>query len=104
MRHHQDLSWPPATALPWTPSASANRRSPGLAPGALAQANMGGAGGGAAGAAPAGVPLVASEHNQMSWPGDDHTEEARTAERRVDRMLGHGPSVRELETGLGVGD
>jgi hypothetical protein len=38
----------------------------------------------AARAPPTQVPLVASEHDQMSWPAGDHTPQAREAARRVD--------------------
>ena len=48
------------------------------------------------------VLLVASEHNEMSWPGGDHTEEARAVVGRVDLLFCHGPSVRAWAAGLGL--
>jgi len=58
----------------------------------------------AARAVPPRVPLVASEHNQMSWPGGDHTEQAREAARRVDLFFAHGPSARAWAAGIGQDD
>jgi Glycosyl transferases group 1 len=52
---------------------------------------------------PPQVPLVASEHNQMTWPGGDHTAAARAAARRVELMFTHGPAVRHWAAGLGLG-
>jgi hypothetical protein len=46
---------------------------------------------------------VASEHNQMTWPGGDHTAAARAAARRVDVMFTHGPAARNWAAGLGLG-
>jgi glycosyltransferase involved in cell wall biosynthesis len=48
----------------------------------------------AARAAPAGIPLVASEHNQYLWPGRPHSAEMREALGRVDVVFAHGPSAR----------
>jgi hypothetical protein len=50
----------------------------------LVHAYMAGAWRAAALALPPHVPLVASEHNQMSWPAGDHTPRARDAARRLD--------------------
>ena len=50
------------------------------------------------------VPLVASGHNQMSWPGGDHTRQARRAARRVDLFFAHGPAVRRWAVGIGLDD
>ena len=92
-------------SLQWTPEPLfAEWLRPRLAPADLVHAHMVGAWWAAARAVPAGVPLVASEHNQMSWPGDDHTEEARIAARRVGLLFCHGPSVRAWAAGLGLGD
>jgi hypothetical protein len=49
------------------------------------------------------VALVASEHNQMSWPGGDHTAQARQAARRVDLLFAHGPADSAWAAGLGLG-
>ena len=91
-------------SLQWTPEPLfADWLSPRLAPADLVHAHMVGAWWAAAQAVPPGVPLVASEHNQMSWPGRDHTEEARAAARRVDMLFCHGPSVCAWAAGLGLG-
>ncbi len=58
----------------------------------------------AARALPAHVPLVASEHNQMSWPAGDHTPRARDAARRVDLFFAHGPSARAWAARIGLDD
>jgi len=58
----------------------------------------------AARAVPPRVPLVASEHNQMSWPDGDHTPQAREAARRVDMFFAHGPMVRAWAAGIGLDD
>ncbi len=39
----------------------------------------------------------------MTWPGGDHTAQARVAARRVDVMFTHGPAVRKWAAGLGLG-
>src|SRR5260370_38756563 len=57
----------------------------------------------AAQAVPRHVPLVASEHTQMSWPGGDHTAQARVAARRVDMLFTHGPAASAWAAGLGLG-
>jgi len=49
------------------------------------------------------VPLAASEHNEMSWPGRDYTARARAAARRVDLLFTHGPAVSAWAAGLGLG-
>jgi Glycosyl transferases group 1/Glycosyltransferase Family 4 len=76
---------------------------PRLAPADLVHAHMVGAWWAAARALPRGVPLVASEHNQMSWPGGDHTAQAREAARRVDMLFAHGPAASAWAAGLGLG-
>jgi glycosyltransferase involved in cell wall biosynthesis len=92
-------------SLQWTPEPLfAEWLSPRLAPADLVHAHMVGAWWAAAQAVPPGVPLVASEHNEMSWPGRDHTEEARAAAHRIDMLFCHGPSVHAWATGLGLGD
>jgi glycosyltransferase involved in cell wall biosynthesis len=47
-------------------------------------------------AAPPGVPLVASEHNAIRWPGRPRDKEMRRALRRVDTLFAHGPAVRSV--------
>jgi glycosyltransferase involved in cell wall biosynthesis len=60
----------------------------------LVHAHMFGAWWAAARAAAAGVPLVASEHNQYLWPGRPRSAELREALGRVDVFFAHGPSAR----------
>jgi Glycosyltransferase Family 4 len=74
-----------------------------LSPADLVHAHMVGARWAAAQAAPPDVPLVASEHNEMSWPGGDYTAQAPEAARRVDLMFTHAPAVRDWAAGLGRG-
>ena len=95
----------PADSLQWTPSPEfAGWLGPRLARAGLVHAHMMGAWWAAARALPAHVPLVASEHNQMSWPAVDHTPQAREAARRVDLFFAHGPSARGWAAGIGVDD
>jgi hypothetical protein len=75
----------PAQSLQWTPSPKfADWLEPRLAGAGLVHGHMVGAWWAAAQSLPPGVPLAASEHNQMSWPAGDHTPRARDAARRVD--------------------
>ena len=91
-------------SLQWTPEPRfADWLRPRLAPADLVHAHMVGAWWAAARALPRGVPLVASEHNQMSWPGGDHTAQAREAARRVDMLFAHGPAASAWAAGLGLG-
>jgi glycosyltransferase involved in cell wall biosynthesis len=91
-------------SLQWTPEpAFADWLGPRLAPADLVHAHMVGAWWAAAQVVPPRLPLVASEHNQMSWPGGDHTAQARAAARRVDVLFCHGPAVCEWAAGLGLG-
>jgi glycosyltransferase involved in cell wall biosynthesis len=48
----------------------------------------------AARALPDGVPLVASEHNALQWPGRAPTHALRDALVRVDLFFAHGPAAR----------
>jgi hypothetical protein len=50
------------------------------------------------------VPLVASEHNQMTWPAGDHTRQARDAVRRVNLFFTHGPAVSAWAARIGLDD
>jgi Glycosyltransferase Family 4 len=91
-------------SLQWTPEpAFAGWLGPRLAPADLVHAHMVGAWWAAAQAVPPRLPLVASEHNQMSWPGGDHTAQAWAAARRLDVLFCHGPAVCEWAAGLGLG-
>jgi glycosyltransferase involved in cell wall biosynthesis len=59
----------------------------------------------AAFAAPPDLPLVASEHNQMSWPGGkDHTKQARQAAPRVSLFFAHGPAAHAWAASIGLAD
>jgi glycosyltransferase involved in cell wall biosynthesis len=91
-------------SLQWTPEPGfADWLRPRLASADLVHAHMVGAWWAAAVALPPRVPLVASEHNTMSWPGSDHTEQARIAAHRVDMFFAHGPAVSAWAAGLGLG-
>src|SRR5215467_7131767 len=93
-----------ACSLQWTPEpAFADWLGPRLGSADLVHAHMVGAWWAAAQVVPPGVPLVASEHNEMSWPGGDHTAAARAAARRVELMFTHGPAVHAWAAGLGLG-
>ncbi len=95
----------PTDSLQWTPEpAFASWLGPRLAGTAVVHAHMMGAWWAAARALPPGVPLVASEHNQMSWPRDDHTPAARDAARRVDMFFAHGPAARAWAARVGLDD
>jgi glycosyltransferase involved in cell wall biosynthesis len=73
-----------------------------LGPADLVHAHMFGAWWAAATGAPAGVPLVASEHNELTWPLGDHRADAVRAARRVDRFYFHGPDHDAFADLLGV--
>lgn len=68
----------------------------------LVHAHMFGGWSAAARAIPDGVPLVASEHNALVWPGLEPVEEMRLGLQRVTRMYAHGPGARDamLDAGL----
>jgi glycosyltransferase involved in cell wall biosynthesis len=89
--------------LQWTPSeAFAAWLEPRLAGADLVHAHMFGAWWAAARALPDGVPLAASEHNALSWPGPPHEDAARAALERVDRFYAHGPTARAQIAALGL--
>jgi glycosyltransferase involved in cell wall biosynthesis len=60
----------------------------------VVHAHMFGAWWAAARALPHGVPLVASEHNALQWPGRAPTRALREALARVDLFFAHGPAAR----------
>jgi glycosyltransferase involved in cell wall biosynthesis len=94
-----------AQSLQWTPAAEfAAWLAPRLAGATLVHGHMVGAWWAAAQAAPPGVPLAASEHNQISWPAGDHTAEARQAARRIGLFFAHGPAARAWAAQLGLDD
>ena len=96
----------PPASLQWRPSREfadwLQRR---LAGADLAHAHMFGAWWAAAAAlsgALDGVPLVASEHNEMSWPAGDHTDAAGQAALRVNAFFGHGPAAQAFGQRIGL--
>src|SRR5258706_341145 len=96
---------PAPDTLKWTPASGfGGWLEPRIARARLVHAHMMGAWWAAARAVPPGVPLVASEHNQMSWPRGDHTPQARDAARRVDMFFAHGPAARAWAAGIGLDD
>lgn len=89
--------------LQWVPSTEfADWLRPRLADADLVHAHMVGAWCAAATAVPTGVPLVASEHNAVTWPYGDHSAVAREAMRRVDAFFAHGPAAASFARSLGV--
>ncbi len=92
-------------SLQWTPSPGFARwLGPRLAGADLVHAHMVGAWWAAAQALPPGVPLVASEHNQMCWPGRDYTPQARAAAGRVGMFFAHGPAAAVWAARIGLDD
>jgi glycosyltransferase involved in cell wall biosynthesis len=75
---------------------------PHLADADLVHAHMVGAWWAAAQAMPPAVPLVASEHNALSWPCGDHTDQAASAAKRVDMFFAHGPAAWSWARGIGL--
>lgn len=67
----------------------------------LVHAHMFGSWWAAAQALPEDVPLVASEHNAILWPGEPHDDEMRKALQRVDIVFAHGPNALEYFRSLG---
>src|ERR687897_784875 len=68
----------------------------------IVHAHMFGAWWAAARAVPDGLPLAASEHNALQWPGRVPARALREALARVDLFFAHGPAAREeiLAAGL----
>ena len=48
------------------------------------------------------TPLVASEHNAVSWPHGDHSAAAKTAASRLAAFFAHGPAARAFAVALGL--
>jgi hypothetical protein len=93
----------PVCSLQWTPRPDfADWLAPRLRQADVVHAHMFGAWWAAAQTVPAHMPLVASEHNQMTWPGDDHTPQARSAAPRVDMFFAHGPAARAWAVEIGT--
>jgi glycosyltransferase involved in cell wall biosynthesis len=68
----------------------------------LVHAHMFGAWWAATRSAPPGVPVIASEHNGLTWPLGDYSHDAAAAAARVDRFFAHGPDARAFFCRLGV--
>lgn len=77
---------------------------PRLAGAELVHAHMAGAWMAAAAVVPAGVALVASEHNAVNWPDGDFTVAAKAGAVRIDAFFAHGPAAREFAVSIGVPD
>jgi glycosyltransferase involved in cell wall biosynthesis len=89
--------------LQWTPSGDfAAWLEPRLQAAELVHAHMFGGWWAAAQVVPDPVPLVASEHNPLTWPDRPHDAEAREALRRVDLFFAHGPAAHEQIARLGL--
>jgi glycosyltransferase involved in cell wall biosynthesis len=71
----------------------------------VVHAHMFGAWWAAARAVPDGIPLAASEHNALQWPGRAPARALREALARVGMFFAHGPAAREeiLAAGLPLG-
>lgn len=92
-------------SLQWRDCADfAEWLAPRLAGADLVHAHMVGAWMAAAAVVPPGVALVASEHNAVTWPCGDFTEQATRAGSRVDALFAHGPAAREFAASLGLPD
>lgn len=68
----------------------------------LVHAHMFGAWWAATRCTPRGVPLIASEHNSLTWPLGDYSKDAAAAAPRVDRFFVHGPDAQSFGCDLGV--
>jgi glycosyltransferase involved in cell wall biosynthesis len=87
--------WGDGGNLQWVPEPRfATWLGPRLAAADVVHAHMFGAWWAAARAVAAGIPLVASEHNQYLWPGRPRSAELREALGRVDVFFAHGPGAR----------
>jgi glycosyltransferase involved in cell wall biosynthesis len=68
----------------------------------LVHGHMFGAWWAAARAAPAGVPVVASEHNALCWPRTAYDDDAAAVAGRLGCFFGHGPESRAWAARVGV--
>ncbi|MDO8211722.1 glycosyltransferase family 4 protein [Conexibacter sp. CPCC 206217] len=75
---------------------------PRLRDAALVHAHMFGGWWAASCAIPDGVPLVASEHNALTWPTGEPPHALRGGLRRVDRLYAHGPGARRAMLDAGI--
>lgn len=93
----------PAASLQWTPSRPfAHWLARRLVGADLVHAHMFGAWWAASQAVAPGCPLLASEHNEMTWPGPDHTQAARSAAPRITVFFGHGPAATAFARTIGI--
>ena len=90
--------------LQWTPDdAFVDWLRPRLIGADLVHAHMFGAWWAAAAAlVGVGTPLVASEHNAVTWPDVDHSAAAKAAAPRLAAFFAHGPEARAFATTLGL--
>jgi glycosyltransferase involved in cell wall biosynthesis len=68
----------------------------------LAHAHMFGAWWAAAQSARGVVPIIASEHNALTWPLGDHRRAAAAASAHIDRFFVHGPYLHDVVPDLGL--
>lgn len=68
----------------------------------LVHGHMFGAWWAAARAAPPALPVVASEHNAMTWPRMSYDDEAAAVAERVQCFFAHGPATRSWAARIGV--
>jgi len=68
----------------------------------LVHAHLFGAWWAAARSTPRHVPVIASEHDRLTWPLGDHSVAAAAAAARIDRFFVHGQDGRAFGRGLGV--
>lgn len=98
----------PPIGLQWQASAAfAAWLAPRLRGAELVHAHMFGAWWATAQALPASTPLVASEHNEMTWPGKAEDAvagllAATHAAPRIDAFFAHGPAARDFALGIGI--
>ncbi len=90
--------------LQWTPDdAFVDWLRPRLVGADLVHAHMFGAWWAAAAALEGiGTPLVASEHNAVTWPHGDHSAAAKAAAPRLAAFFAHGPAARAFAATLGL--
>ena len=90
--------------LQWTPDdAFVDWLHPRLVGADLVHAHMFGAWWAAAAAlVGVGTPLVASEHNAVTWPHGDHSAAAKAAAPRLAAFFAHGPAARAFAMTLGL--
>lgn len=92
------------SARQWRPDpAFAEWLRPQLRDGDVVHAHMFGAWWAACRAAPAHLPVIASEHNALSWPLGDYTAAAESAAARLTAFYAHGPDARAFAHRIALG-